>query len=156
MATLKQKDKYLKKHGMGGMDDPNLVHHLAFMVRDHEHFRQVLVTMPPQERTAGYEAMKPYLQFEAKPLDVYMAESAELASQREINQTALEVLAEKAIIRSQAVGTLTLTCTKCTKQTEYPGRDRREAEGIAHLDGWDLENDQEICPKCAEARPANA
>jgi hypothetical protein len=65
-------NEYLQMHGCSPLEDPGLINQLAFVVRDHEHFGQVLRACEPENRTAMYDAMKPYLSFDAKPLDYYL------------------------------------------------------------------------------------
>lgn len=54
------------------LDHPALVHQLAYLVQDHDHFGMVLRKVAPEKRTEAYEAMKPYLRFTAKPLFNYL------------------------------------------------------------------------------------
>jgi hypothetical protein len=157
-------DRALKNRGFGGLDDPAINQQLAFCVRDHEHFRQVLCSISPDKRTLGYEAMRPYLRFEAKPLDVYMAEAADIAARREAEQTSIDVLASKAIQRNMAdeakQGGLVLKCSMCTREYAYPGRNRKEAEDTARTDGWRISRLVDstgsvlrvFCPACAKIR----
>jgi hypothetical protein len=65
-------NEYLMRHGLGGLDDPNLIHQIAFLVKDHNHFAQIVRAISPAERTSAYDAMKPYLNFEPYPLDRYL------------------------------------------------------------------------------------
>jgi hypothetical protein len=163
MQNRTQIDKALKKRGFGGLEDKNLIHQVAMCIRDHEHFRQILCAIEPEKRTDGYETMRPYLRFDAKPLHVYMAEAADLAARKEAAQTALDVLAEKAIARNIAdetkKGVLTLKCSMCTREFVFPGRDVKEAEDTARKDGWRIPRFQEsagipgvFCPACAKLR----
>ena len=88
MASARERleiNRYLGKHGLATLDDPaGLVQQLAFCVRDHIHFRQILVRCEPEHRHALYEAFRPHLSFEAKPLDVYVAEAGADAEARQL------------------------------------------------------------------------
>jgi hypothetical protein len=70
-----QANHHLKSHGFGGLDDRNIMDQLALMVRDHKHFRSVLMTTNPLERKACYDSLAPRLNFKAKPLEDYIAEA---------------------------------------------------------------------------------
>jgi hypothetical protein len=74
----------LAEHGFGRLDDPGLVHQLAFFVRSHEHFRSLLVTADPEERRNMYEAMSPYLRFKPRTFDEYMTEARADAEARRL------------------------------------------------------------------------
>jgi hypothetical protein len=76
---------YLGTHGLGRLEDgAGLVAQLAFLVRSHEQLRAMLVTCEAEERREMYEALRPNLRFEAKPLDVYMAEAGQEAEARQL------------------------------------------------------------------------
>jgi len=153
-----QLDRALKQRGLGGIEDPNLVHQMGFLIRDHEHFRQVLMAVVPENRVMAYEELRAYLRFEAKPLHVYLAEAADLAGRKEQNQTPLEVVAEEAIKRNRlqqaGVGNLTLTCARCTKQGIFTGDRRWAAVNEAVARGWMRKDGKVLCGECAKA--ANA
>src|SRR5882724_3285499 len=148
-AAQQQIDRALKRKGFGGLADPRLVQQLAFCVRDHDHLRTILAGTKPEERTKAFEQMRPYLRFAAKPLDVYLAEAADLAARREYDQTAIDILAEKAIAQSQhekVGGGLTLVCTKCTKTEIFRAAEKKEAERAAHRAGWRADVRKTYCP----------
>jgi len=154
-VSIKTKlDHELKRKGFGGLDDPRLIQQIAFCVRDHVHLRQILVTVVPEKRTQAYEAMRPYLRFEAKPLDVYIAEAADLAARKEQDQTKIDVIAEKAIARAerewQSNGKrLILVCVKCTRQEDFPASERFIAAGDAYREGWRKDDGKVYCKTCA-------
>ena len=77
-------NKYLQSHGLGGLDDPTLNVQLAFFVRDHEHFRSVLLRVDPAERVNCYNALAPKLRFQAKPLEDYIREGKEIAEKEQL------------------------------------------------------------------------
>jgi hypothetical protein len=145
-------DRALKNRGFGGLDDPAINQQLAFCVRDHEHFRAVLCGVKPEHRTMAYEAMRPYLRFEAKPLDVYMAEAADIAARKETEQTSIDVLASQAIERalkeSKAKGSLLLVCARCLASGVFLAPDRGAATYDAIKQGWTRKDEELFCPKC--------
>jgi hypothetical protein len=158
MRGSKQVDRNLKQMGFGGIDDPNIMKQLAFMVKDHDQFRKLLTTVEPEKRTVAYESLRPHLRFPAWPLDVYMAKAAELAANRLADQAPLDVLASDAIERNrreeESQGVLTLDCHRCTKVQAYPGLRRTIALGYAMKDGWTFREGEDkkevsICPECS-------
>lgn len=170
----------LKKAGFGGLDDPNIVQQLAFCVRDHEHLRSLLSAMPPEKRNLAYQQLRPHLRFQAKPLDVYIAELQQEAERKKLpviepvsgeliefddyhtKPAALEVLAERAILATERdetkTGTLLLVCRKCTREEAFPGRNKTECWRDAKLDGWRNEvipGRKELTSLCAACSPKN-
>lgn len=165
-AERDQANHHLKKHGFGGLDDRNILDQLALMVRDHKHFRSVLMTTNPLERKACYDSLAPRLMFKAKPLEDYIAEAkldAEIRQLPNYDPKTLQVtpfevpeirtkpditpevvkLAEKAeeAIKtedeSQAwTGSLELVCTRCTFSDVIPGRNSYMASVNADVRGW--------------------
>jgi hypothetical protein len=78
-------NRMLQSHGLGRLEDgAGLMSQLGFMVQDHEHLRSLLVRCEPENRSAVYDSLKPYLRFTPKPLDVYIAESAERAANQDL------------------------------------------------------------------------
>jgi len=81
-------NEMLMSNGLGKLDDPGLIPQLGFLVshivRTHEHFRDLVNKCEPSKRPALYESMKPYIRFELKPLDVYIAELADLAERKQL------------------------------------------------------------------------
>lgn len=77
-------NRVLASHQLGTLDQQGVVQQLAFLVVDHEHFRELLAVCEPHLRRDMYEAMSGYLRFPARPLDVYMAETARLAVAKEL------------------------------------------------------------------------
>lgn len=156
------RNRHLMKHGFGKLDDPNLIHQLAYMVKDHDHFRSVLTTVEPDKRYECYTAMTPHLRFKAKALDVYIMEAAQLAGLRESNQSPLDVLASEAIQRNEQEakikGSLHLECSRCTTEAYFPAKNHAEATKEAAKVGWGKAMDRKdktvltFCPKCAKFR----
>jgi hypothetical protein len=76
---------FLGRRGLATLDDPRgMVQQIGFLVRDHDHFRSLLVRCEPEERRVMYESLKPHLRFGAKPLDVYIAEAQRDAEARQL------------------------------------------------------------------------
>lgn len=65
-------ENFLLAHGFADLNDPALIHQLAFHVKDHEHFREIILATGIEERHNCYEAMAPYLRFKAKPYYEYL------------------------------------------------------------------------------------
>jgi hypothetical protein len=78
-------NRMLQSHGLGRLEDgAGLMSQLGFLVQDHEHLRSLLVRCEPENRSAMYDSLKPYLRFTPKPLDVYISESAERAANQDL------------------------------------------------------------------------
>lgn len=88
MARAKQEtnriNNLLGSYGLGQLNEPGTVAALGFLVVDHAHFREMLNGCAPAERVNMYEALRPHLRFPAKPLDVYVAELADLAERKQL------------------------------------------------------------------------
>lgn len=158
-------DKVLMAHGLGRLrDGAGLVAQLAYLTRDHDHFRSLLNRCEPTERRNMYEAMRPYLRFDPKPLDVYISELAMDAEARQLPTIgeggkfvpysgAPEIVSEAqdALDEGLAKGHLTLTCRKCTRTETFAGYDKADAVKKAREAGWiysALGEGVEICPDC--------
>lgn len=171
-------------NGLGSLSDPGLVRQIGFIVskviNDHEDFRAIVSRCDPAQRPAMYEALKPYIRFELKPLDFYMARSGELAEAKQLDTqdadgnlkpfrvpeittqpaeqpaTNLEV-AQKVMDEAFAQAHLKVVCKRCTREETFHGLRREDAVGYARLAGWKrvvsmLGDVQpvEICPACAQ------
>jgi hypothetical protein len=81
-------NRILMTNGLGGLNDPGLVPQLGFLMgracRDHDQFREVINKCAQAERGQLYEAMRPYLKFPPKPLDVYIAELGMIAEAKQL------------------------------------------------------------------------
>lgn len=86
--TVKERleiNQFLGRRGLATLDDPRgLVTQMAFLIQDHEHLRSMLIRCEPEHRRDMYESLKPHLRFEAKPLDVYIAEGQQDAERRQL------------------------------------------------------------------------
>jgi hypothetical protein len=155
-------NRMLGEHGLAQLDDPGLLPQLAFLVRDHDHFRSILVECEPAERANCYNALAPNLRFEAKPLDVYVSEAGQIAEREqqmgwtgdhfepfmtpEITTTnTVQRLVEQAVAKE----CLTVCCRRCLKEESFYGTDRWEAVVAAREAGWiySLDRQVEFCPQ---------
>lgn len=101
---------HLKAHGFGALDDPTIVQQLAFVIGDHERFRNMLMKVAPAERANAYRALSTHLRFKARPLETYVMEAKQNAEKlqlplydsktlavREMNPTVVSEVALEAI-----------------------------------------------------------
>jgi hypothetical protein len=85
----KKVNHQLKKLGFGGLDDPEIVHQLAFCIRDHDHLKQLLfAAVPVEQRTLAYETLRPHLNFTPRSLSQYQIE---IEQQMEREQTPVQL-----------------------------------------------------------------
>jgi hypothetical protein len=168
-------NRMLNSHGLGSLEEgTGLLSQLGFLVVDHEHFRSLLVRCEPENRSSMYDSLKPYLRFQAKPLDVYIAESARLAEQQQLptvdadgnynfspslppnvgeDTLAKDIAAAQAgVDQAFAKYHLEVVCMKCTKSAVFSGVKKGDAIQEARRAGWSYwEKDgkgREICPAC--------
>lgn len=164
----------LGRRGLATLEKPQaLLAQLAFCVKTHQQFRQLLAKVEIDKKRECYEQMRPYLRFEAKPLDVYIAEMGHEAEKQQLptinenheivpytpGEIGLRAKATEAIHAGAAwekTGkSLVLTCAKCTRQSEFFGETLVEAITFARMAGWVYEKEpkeREICPKCPAVR----
>src|SRR5262249_44658822 len=153
-------------------DGAGLISQLGFLVQDHEHFRSLLVRCEPENRSAMYDSLRPYPRFTPKPLDVYIAESAERAEKQRLPtidevgnihfepklaaKVGDEAIAQAAVNASLAEHHLTVTCRSCTKQETFSGVRKADAVQAAREAGWvyyEVDGKvREICPDCPAVR----
>ena len=118
-----------------------------------------------------------HLRFTPKPLDVYIAESAERAARQDL-PTIDEAgninfrptptyavgsdvaVAQAAVNEAFAKQHLTVTCRSCTKQETFSGASKADAVHAARSTGWvyyerEGREPAEICPDCPAVRVAN-
>lgn len=79
-----QVNRELQRLGLGHLKDPNLIENMAFLVRDHAHFRGILMHMPMPERKEAYDALAPKLRFKALSLEDYEIAARTLAEQKQL------------------------------------------------------------------------
>lgn len=127
-----------------------------------------------------YEALKPYIRFELKPLDVYIAENFAIAEAKQLptigpNGQLVEFkvpeiqskapptdlqIAQRVVNDSFARFRLTVFCPRCTREAVFTGLRREDALEAARAAGWrfavEVSLNQrkpiEICPLCVETR----
>jgi hypothetical protein len=81
-----QINRELQRIGLGKLSDPKLFDQMAFLVRDHDHFRGMLMHETPSDRAQMYQCLAPRLRFKAKPLEDYEAESKRIAEEKQLPQ----------------------------------------------------------------------
>ena len=68
-------NSHLRAHGFGDLNDKTLLDQLAFMIRTHEKFKEMLMKVEPGERANAYKAIAPRLKFfKPKSLEDYEIE----------------------------------------------------------------------------------
>lgn len=180
IREAKQLDRKLREHGLAGTDEPRaLFRQLATLIPDHSSFQKVLTAVEPEQRRNCYESLRALLRFEAKPMDVYLAEAGQQAEREQLplvddtqptglrpfmpTRNANPTTGDDHVIENPAVignifgGNieLTLTCGKCTRQATFYGTTIVDATMKARKADWlwDLERKYDICPKCPAVRP---
>lgn len=169
-AERKKIDHELRKLGFGGLDDPNVVQQIAFLIKNHEQFRNQLFSVAPDQRRNAYHSLRPHLRFPAKPLDVYEAEMKELADRMQLPtlregevyttpyraaEINLDKLATEAIQQNKhevGGGSLQITCSKCRETGTFRAKLRKDAEKESHQAGWRSDGRKDYCPKCVPTR----
>jgi hypothetical protein len=162
-------NRVLGKVGLSTLDDPTgIAQQLGFLVEDDKHFKQLLNRCEPQYRREMYEALRPHLGFEARALDVYIAElgmEAEIAKLpvvtgdgklrahhtqdiRTISRVIEETISKRHLV---------MTCRACTREEAFHGGVREEVIRKAREAGWtygvdDAGEGYEICPECEAAK----
>jgi hypothetical protein len=165
---------YLGGFGLATLDDPRgMVQQLGFLIRDDDHFRQLLLKCIPEERHNMYESLRPYLRFPARPLEDYIIEGKQDAEARQLptvdaegnfhpysvpeTQTPAPVAeddagAQAAVNEAFAKQRLWLVCSRCTAEAVFTGDTRTDAFCNARLAGWKYQNvtgtGYETCPGC--------
>jgi hypothetical protein len=164
----RQVNHMLMSHGLGTLDDPGLVPQLRFVVsrviKTHEQFRELINRCEGAKRYAMYEALHSALSFQPKPLDVYIAELADLAERKQLpivqpdgtlapfqipeiqseaapKADASEPSAELALAQAGAEAAvaekfLELTCRSCTRGETFAGWNKDAAIAKAREAGW--------------------
>jgi hypothetical protein len=166
VQNIRQVNRELQRLGLGHLKDPNLMAQMAFLVRDHAHFRGMLMHMPPADRHEAYKCLAPRLRFKALPLEDYEIQSKQEAEKRQLPEydpktlearewgsrnvetpeykaeprSVLTETAEKAIARdlreAGAKYQLELVCSICTFEQKIRVKRKSSAYKIAKQDGW--------------------
>lgn len=161
-------NSFLGLKGLPTLENPReLVHALGFLVESEAEFRSLLNRCAPESRREMYESLRPQLDFPVKPLDVYIAELGMDAAARQLpvmgedgklypyQVPEVRTIAQAAVDKAFAKGTLTLTCRKCTRVAVFPAERRADAIQAARELGWTYDeiagNGAEICPECPES-----
>ena len=168
-AERRRMNNFLANRGFATLDDPSaMVRQMGFIIPDHDGFRALLATCEPEYRTGMYNALKPHLRFEAKPLDVYLAEAGSMAEAKQLPTIGddggslqpfrareimtPEYIAQQALEQALLQHHLTVTCRKCTKQAQFHGARKADAVQAAREAGWVYDTltgaGREICPDC--------
>lgn len=80
-----QVNRELQRLGFGTLKDPTLPDQFAAVIRDHSHFRGILMHIPQGlERKNWYDALSAKVRFKAKPLADYEMESRMLAEANQL------------------------------------------------------------------------
>lgn len=167
-------NKQLQKLGFGTLKDPNLFAQMAMVIRDHTHFRRLLMAVEPGQRHTAYEALASKLRFTAKPLEDYEIESRTLAEQNQLphydpktlavtafkpqvietEEYRLSKVAEEAIDRdlreAEATQECTLVCAGCTREQKFRVKKRSAMPKVARQYGWMFPSrDKALCMACS-------
>jgi hypothetical protein len=86
LQNKSQINRELQRLGLGKLSDPKLFDQMAFLVRDHDHFRGMLMHEEPANRKQMYDCLAPRLRFKAKPLYDYEADSKRIAEEKQLPQ----------------------------------------------------------------------
>lgn len=161
--------------GLGQLEDgAGLLKQLAFLVEDHDHFRQMLMKCEPENRRDMYESLRSYLRFAPHSLDQYLSDAARIASERqwptqgadgklhpfrvpEVNSdTSDEALIRQILAPEIAEEHLRLVCRKCTREAYFHGMRKADAVFEARQAGWSYDEvageGREVCPECPATR----
>lgn len=167
-----QINRLLQSNGLGRLEEgAALMSQLGFLVRDHDHFRSMLITCPLDQRRNMYESLRSYLRFPAKPLDVYESEAAADAEARQLPIQAADgtlkpfnppelhsdtEIAQFAVDEAMAKKRLVLVCRKCTREEVFVGQRKADVVYDARNAGWVYDENEgvsyEICPDCPAGR----
>lgn len=158
-------NRLLGRAGLATLEDPRgFLQQCGFLMRSHDDFRQLLNKVLPQYRRDAYESLRPYLSFEPKPLDVYIAELGQDAERRQLPTLNADgtlrpfragdlAVGQAALDAAAGQPVLTMTCSKCTRQAQFHGERKVDAVMAARLAGWaydSFEGGREICPSCLQ------
>lgn len=169
VQNKKAVDRELRRMGLGGLEDPNIYRQMGFLIKNHAHFRQILLAVTPDKRKVAYDCLADKLRFKAKTLEEYQMEGAQLAEQKQLptydlatgnvkdwrpqefnigmEKPPLESAAEESILQDlrqqeadRAKRMLRLVCRKCTREQFFPGLTKERAHNYAFQDGWRFED----------------
>lgn len=169
-------NRVLKHFGLAQLTEAAaLFDQMAYAVRDHDDFRRLVDKCEPEQRAEMYRSLAPRLSFEAKPLDVYVAELAIEAERKQLptvgsdgkfkefrvqevnSDEYIATRAVRAAIEAEkAKHHLRLECVKCTREAYFDGARKVDAIFKARQAGWTYNEingtGREICPKCPSGK----
>lgn len=170
LEKQKAVNRLLGEAGLGQLSDPGLIPQLASFVRDHAHFRSLLVACEPEHRYDMYQALAPRLAFKARTLDEYIAEARNDAAARQLptvdedgkfrpysvpeigERPVIEAVVQEAVEAALLPKHLRLMCSKCTREATFHGVYKSDTVEAARKAGWLLTyvsgEPKEICPDC--------
>lgn len=163
MRTIAEQNtitRVLKAWGLGGLDDAESVHRMAYLVQDHDHFGELLRACEPGLRREMYEAMSPYLRFPAKPLEDYNIAAKEHAAAAEFpllhtNGTLQPYMTPS--IQSGGVNfpnvTMRVRCVHCAQEAYFRGDRKIDAIQQLREAGWSYDEiaGTSLCAECLDA-----
>lgn len=153
-------NRVLKSHNLGTLDDPGITSVLGDMVQNHEHFTELLRACEPDLRREMYEAMRPHLNFPAKPLEDYVvaAKDHAVAAQLPVMDSAgklhpFKVPSAGAVTNTAGHEDFTVTCRRCGRGVHFINEPRHLAVKNLRDSGWayDEFGNWHLCPECLNA-----
>lgn len=154
-------NRVLRSHNLGTLEDPGITSVLGDMVADHEHFTELLRACEPDLRREMYEAMRPHLNFAAKPLEDYIIASKEHAAAAQLPVMDADgklhpfnaPFAGSQVARPAAQWELHVTCRRCGTSVYFTGERRADAIDNLRQSGWvyDELGVWHLCPECLNA-----
>lgn len=156
-------NKVLEKKGFSKLHEEGLLDQMAVCVRNHEHFRKILVKLDPEKRQSCYDCLAPRLTFKAHPLETYVAIQKDLASAsasriepfivgKPVIREGLEAKAEHLIGLDLALQNarirITQVCAKCTQEVTIFAANKIDALETLQGFGWKFQNNKAYCPNC--------
>jgi hypothetical protein len=178
-AGMDAAGRLLRLHGLPPTSDgAALLPALGGLIKDHAHFRDLLMVCAPEQRGNMYESLRCNLNFRPHPLDVYVSEAGRIAEGKQLptqdpegnmhayqapeigepatekpDQASLDILtAQRAVDAAVPREHLMLTCRKCTRVAYFEGWNKALAIHAAREAGWtwdEVKGDGvEVCPLC--------
>jgi hypothetical protein len=152
-------NRVLKARGLGSLDEPGTVAHLAYLVEDHTHFMELLRACDPELRRQMYDDMRPHLRFAAKPLEDYV-----IAAKEHAEAAQLATLDDQGFLQPFRIGVIELpavelwvVCSRCGAQNIFLGDRKVDAIRDMRDAGWAFDSSVEarhLCPECLEKVPS--
>lgn len=159
-------NRVLKSHRLGTLDDPGITSVLGDMVAGHDHFTELLRACEPDLRREMYEAMRPHLNFTAKPLEDYViaAKDHAAAAQLPVMDSAGKLHPFKTPFAGSYIAIpavheqFSATCRRCGRGVYYTGLERHVAIKNLRDCGWayDELSASYLCPECLNAMDKKA